>query len=186
MVGLGNPGRQYEDTRHNAGFWLVDLIARKQGVLFRGESKFHGEVCTFAQSGKECRLLKPATFMNRSGAAVAAIARFYKIAPEEILVAHDELDLAAGDARLKFGGGHAGHNGLRDIISALGGNGFWRLRIGIERPAPGGPVVDYVLGRASQEHARKIEEALIRSVDVAPQLLAGEQAQAMNRLHAGR
>jgi peptidyl-tRNA hydrolase, PTH1 family len=186
IVGLGNPGRQYEETRHNAGFWFVELIARQHGIQFRNESKFHGEACAISQGGRECRLLKPMTYMNRSGAAVAAIANFYKITPEEILVAHDELDLPAGDARLKFGGGHAGHNGLRDIISALGGNGFWRLRIGIERPAPGGPVIHYVLGRPSQEHYRQIDDALARSTDALPQLLAGEQAQAMNRLHSGR
>ena len=134
IVGLGNPGGQYAETRHNAGFWFVDLLARKHGCVFRNESRFHGETCRIFQGSRECRLLKPATFMNRSGQAVSSLAAYFRIPPEQILIAHDELDLPPGTVRLKQGGGHAGHNGLRDIISALGGRDFWRLRIGIDRP----------------------------------------------------
>lgn len=186
VVGLGNPGAQYEDTRHNAGFWLVDLLAQQYGGQFRTESRFHGQVCRIAVAGMECWLLKPATYMNRSGQSVSSLARYFKLSPEEILVAHDELDLPAGDVRLKLGGGHAGHNGLRDIMSALGGGGFWRVRIGIDHPGNREQVVDYVLARPSRADRDGILAA-IEDVGVAfPQIVAGEHQKAMNRLHGAR
>ena len=131
IVGLGNPGPQYEHTRHNSGFWFVDLLAREYGGAFRAENRFHGQVCRILVAGRDCRLLKPMTFMNRSGQALVALAAYFRIAPEQILVAHDELDLPAGVVRLKpGGGGHAGHNGLRDIMGRLGSRDFVRLRRG--------------------------------------------------------
>ena len=134
IVGLGNPGAQYRDTRHNAGYWLVERLARAHGVDFRPESRFFGETCRIRAGGHDCWLLKPSTFMNRSGQSVASLVHYYRIPTAQLLVAHDELDLAAGSVRLKRGGGHAGHNGLRDIISALGEREFWRLRIRMRRP----------------------------------------------------
>lgn len=184
IVGLGNPGGQYEDTRHNAGFWFVDLLACQHGGQFRTESRFFGEACRIRIGGAECWLLKPTTFMNRSGQSVSSLARYYKISPEQILVAHDELDLAAGAVRLKQGGGHAGHNGLRDIMSALGGGGFWRLRIGIDHPGDRDRVVDYVLSRPSRSDADAIQAAIDDADTVLPQLFDGEYQKVMNRLHA--
>lgn len=183
IVGLGNPGRQYEETRHNAGFWFVDLIARRCDADFRSDNKFHGMVARVQIGGDECWLLKPTTFMNRSGQAVSSLAKYYKISLQQILVVHDELDMAAGIARLKYDGGHAGHNGLRDIIAAMGGRDFWRLRIGIDRPAASSDVVNYVLARPSKEDASKIEVALDDAERVLPDLMVGQYSQAMNRLH---
>jgi len=184
IVGLGNPGAQYVQTRHNAGFWFVDHLAHCHGGQFRSEGKFFGEACRIRVAGHECRLLKPTTFMNRSGQSVSSLARYFRISPEQILVAHDELDLPVGVAKLKRGGGHAGHNGLRDIISALGGAGFWRLRIGIDRPANSGHVVDYVLGRPSRSEEDAILGAVEKAASVLPEMLAGDMQRAMNRLHS--
>jgi len=184
IVGLGNPGKDYEQTRHNAGFWFVDEVAREYGVSFRKESKFHGEACRFNAGGKECWLLKPATFMNRSGQAVAAIAAYYRISPENILVVHDEIDHDAGSVRLKRGGGHAGHNGLRDIISAIGSKDFLRLRLGVGHPGSKKQVVNYVLGRASGEDAEKIRQAIGRGMQAIELLLSGKEQIAMNQLHS--
>jgi len=185
IVGLGNPGTDYAATRHNAGFWFVDRVADCHGGVFRSDAKFHGQVCRVVVGGRECWLLKPSTYMNRSGQSVSAVARYYKIDPAEMLVAHDELDMAPGVVRLKRGGGHAGHNGLRDIIKALGGPDFWRLRIGIDHPGDARQVVNYVLGRPSKQD----EEAIVRGLDdaerVLPELVAGEYQKAMNRLHSG-
>lgn len=185
IVGLGNPGADYAATRHNAGFWFVDRLAERYGGVFRSDAKFHGAVCRVVVDGRECWLLKPSTFMNRSGQSVSAFSRYYKIDQGEMLVAHDELDMAPGVVRLKRGGGHAGHNGLRDIIKAAGGREFWRLRIGIDHPGDARQVVNYVLGRPS----RQDEEAIIRGLDdaerVLPDLVAGEYQKAMNRLHGG-
>ena len=184
IVGLGNPGPEYEQTRHNAGFWFVDAVARGAGGSFKSESKFHGEACKVRLDGHEVWLLKPMTFMNRSGQAVAALARFYKIPLENILVAHDELDVPPGELRIKQGGGHAGHNGLRDIGSLMGGANFMRLRIGIGRPSHSGDVTGFVLGQPPQSERTLIDDAIAEAVTALPLLMQGETARAMNRLHA--
>lgn len=183
IVGLGNPGAQYEQTRHNAGFWFVEAVARHLGGSFRSESKFHGEACKLRLGGEELWLLKPMTFMNRSGQAVAALSRFYKIAPDAILVAHDELDLPPGDIRLKTGGGHGGHNGLRDTIAQLGTRDFQRLRIGIGHPGHSSQVTGYVLGKAPSNDRIEMERAIDRALDALPLAVSGEMQKAMNRLH---
>jgi len=186
IVGLGNPGPEYDRTRHNAGFWFVDALVRQRGDSLRHENRFHGETARIQRDGLDCRLLKPLTYMNRSGQAVSALAKFYRIPPESILVVHDELDLPPGTARLKKGGGHGGHNGLRDIISALGGNGFLRLRIGIGHPGHRDDVVEYVLRKASREDEGLIEQSIDAALDVVPLLLAGEVERAMHQLHSTR
>jgi PTH1 family peptidyl-tRNA hydrolase len=184
IVGLGNPGPQYEATRHNAGFWFVDEVARQFGGQFRAESKFHGEVAKVSINGHQVWLLKPQTFMNRSGQSLAALARFYKIPLENILVVHDELDLPPGTARLKQGGGHGGHNGLRDIVAHMGGKDFMRLRIGIGHPGNSKQVSDYVLSRAGADDQRLIEASLSDAMAVLPQVVDGEFQKAMNGLHS--
>lgn len=186
IVGLGNPGEQYALTRHNVGFWLVDEIAAVCGASFRAEPKFHGALCRVSLGGKDLRLLKPSTYMNRSGQAVAAVARYFDIPPTQILVAHDELDLAVATLRLKQGGGHAGHNGLRDTISALAARDFWRLRIGIAHPGDRTLVTGYVLGRPSKEDAIRLQEALIDAQRILPDLIAAQYQLAMNTLHSER
>lgn len=186
MVGLGNPGPDYAATRHNVGFWFVDDLAAAHGGVFRAEGKFHGELCRLTIGGADVRLLKPATYMNRSGQSVAAVSRYFDIRPEAILIAHDELDLPVGKVRLKQGGGHAGHNGLRDTIGVLGSPDFWRLRIGIDHPGNRGQVIGYVLGRPSQEDAVSIRDALDQAAGVTGDLLTGRYQAAMNRLHSGR
>jgi peptidyl-tRNA hydrolase, PTH1 family len=186
VVGLGNPGEQYEATRHNVGFWLVDRLAADYREPFRVESKFHGQLCRIGVAGTDLRLLKPSTYMNRSGQSVAAVARYYSIAPEQILVAHDELDHPVGQVRLKQGGGHAGHNGLRDTIAALGSRDFWRLRIGIAHPGDRTLVTGYVLGRPSKADAEQIGAALEAAERSLEELVAGRFQQAMNRLHSSR
>ncbi len=182
FVGLGNPGAQYEDTRHNAGFWWIDQICAQTSSKTSLEAKF------FGHSGRlngqaDTWLLKPTTFMNASGRAVAALARFYKIAPEAVLVIHDELDLPPGTARLKQGGGHGGHNGLKDIAAQLGSNNFWRLRLGIGHPGERSEVVNYVLHAPMREEMQQIESAMDASTQVLPQLLQGEFSAAMLKLH---
>ena len=186
IVGLGNPGKEYAETRHNSGFWFADLLARRHNTSFKSESRHHGQVCRFTFQGQECRLLKPATYMNRSGQAVSSLANYFKIAPEEILVAHDELDLPAGNIRLKTGGGHAGHNGLRDIMSAIGSREFHRLRIGIDHPNDRRAVVDYVLSRPSKADREQIEQSLEAADDCLADILAGNLQKAMNQLHTAR
>jgi len=183
IVGLGNPGSDYEETRHNAGFWLVDRLAREYGGDFRSEAKLHGAACRISVQGRECWLLKPATFMNRSGQAVSALLNYYKIAPTELLVAHDELDLQPGVLRLKQGGGHAGHNGLRDIIAALGMSDFWRLRLGIGHPGHAREVIAYVLKRPALAEREGIDNAIDATAKVIPQILGGDLAKVMNTLH---
>ncbi len=185
IVGLGNPGAQYESTRHNVGFWLLDRLAARHGVAFRNESKLHGMVGRVMLAGQDLRLLKPATFMNRSGQSVAAMARYFDIAPRQILIAHDELDLPAGVVRLKYAGGHAGHNGLRDTIQQLGSRDFWRLRIGISHPGDKAQVVGYVLSRAPRDEETQILGALDDADTCLPELVAGQFQLAMNRLHGG-
>jgi len=186
IVGLGNPGPKYQDTRHNAGFWFVERLADRHGGRLLNESKFHGLMARVRIGGHDLRLLEPLTFMNRSGRSVAAVARYFSIAPEQILIVHDELDLPPGQVRLKQGGGHAGHNGLRDTMSALGSREFWRLRVGIDHPGDRSRVVDYVLNRPGKDEALAIDEALDQAENSLGDILSGRFAQAMNRLHAKR
>jgi PTH1 family peptidyl-tRNA hydrolase len=187
IVGLGNPGPEYERTRHNAGFWLVDELAWQLKASLKPESKFFGEVARAQHpAGGELWLLKPATFMNLSGQAVGALARFYKIAPEEVLVVHDELDLEPGVARFKQGGGHGGHNGLKDIIAKLGTPNFWRLRLGIGHPGDRSEVVNFVLKKARSEEQALIDEAMARSLRELPAALAGDFPAAMKALHTNK
>lgn len=182
LVGLGNPGPQYLKTRHNAGFWFIDEVASRYGVEFIWQERFGGWGAKFHHQGEVVHLLKPAQYMNHSGRSVAAICRYYQIPPERLLVAHDELDFNPGVVRLKKGGGHGGHNGLRSIIEHLGSNLFYRLRIGIGRPKQG-PVVDYVLGRPTEEEKAKILAAIKRAVVCLPQLLEWGAEKTMNLLH---
>jgi len=184
IVGLGNPGPQYEHTRHNAGCWLVDALARHHGGSFRPESKFSGEVCQISVAGHLLWLLKPLTFMNRSGQSVGRLADFYKIPLPAILVVHDDLDLPPGTVRLKRAGGHGGHNGLRDIISHLGGNDFLRLRLGIGHPGISKDVIDYVLCRAPRNEQQLIERAVEDALRELPRLLDGQLGKAMHALHS--
>ena len=184
VAGLGNPGSQYEQTRHNAGFWLVDEIARLYGAQFRADSKFAGAVCRVNASGRDIWLLKPDTFMNRSGMAVHKLADFYKIPLENILVAHDELDLDAGCARLKTDGGHGGHNGLRDIIEQMSGKTFHRLRIGIAHPGSKDKVVEYVLQRPTADEKIAIMQSIEQALHVWPALAEGDWDKAVRELHS--
>jgi PTH1 family peptidyl-tRNA hydrolase len=183
IVGLGNPGPKYSETRHNAGFWFVDDLASQYRERFLPEKKFHGEVARINIEGRSIWLLKPETFMNRSGLAVVSLASFYKILPESILVAHDEIDLKAGTARLKCGGGHGGHNGLRDIISHLGTKDFQRLRIGVDHPGSKDLVVDYVLKRPDLKDRQAIEESINDALRVMPKIATGEWEKAVHQLH---
>lgn len=184
VVGLGNPGREYERTRHNAGFWYVDALARAHGKTLVPEKKFFGDAGRLTH---DCWMLKPTAFMNRSGQAVAALAGFYQVAPEEILVVHDELDLKPGEVKMKLGGGVAGHNGLKDILAKLGTADFWRLRIGIGHPREQDlseqEVVDYVLHRPNAEHQKLIDATLEKCLGVWPALARGEMERAMHQLH---
>lgn len=187
IAGLGNPGGEYQDTRHNAGFWLLDDLARQLGVEFRAERRFHAETARADLDGHPCHLLKPVTFMNRSGQAVAALARYYRVPLERILVVHDEIDLPPGIARLKRGGGHGGHNGLRDIIEVFGGAAdFLRLRLGVGRPARSDDVVNYVLHAPSVTDRALIRTAIDDAIAVLPLVVSGESGRAMNRLHRRR
>lgn len=184
IVGLGNPGSEYERTRHNAGQDLVELLARQLHSPLSSSPKFFGFSSQVRIANQDVRLLVPTTFMNRSGQAVAALSKFYKITPEEILVVHDELDLAPGVARLKVGGGHGGHNGLRDIISALGNNkNFARLRIGIGHPGHASAVSNYVLKRAAPNDQLAIDAAIDESLRVTDDLVNGEWDKATRELH---
>ncbi len=185
IVGLGNPGPEYAQTRHNAGAWLVEALWRRFGSGSLGaEPRFHGLTGRLQLNGCDLRLLIPTTYMNRSGQSVAALSQFYKIPPEGILVAHDELDLPPGSVRLKRGGGHGGHNGLRDIIASLGNNReFGRLRIGIGHPGHASQVTGYVLGRAPAAEHQLIEQAIDAALDRLPQVVAGDWARAMNQLN---
>ncbi|MGM0855521.1 MAG: aminoacyl-tRNA hydrolase [Pseudomonadota bacterium] len=185
IIGLGNPGAEYAATRHNAGFWLVDAIARSVHGELRPEKKFLGHYAKVRINDHDIHLLNPATFMNRSGAAVAALSQFFKLAPDNLLVAHDELDLPPGQARYKTGGGHGGHNGLRDIISALGNQKqFHRARIGVGHPGEASQVTNYVLGRAGKADQAAIEQAIAECLATLPLALAGDWPKAMNQLHS--
>lgn len=181
IVGLGNPGSQYARTRHNVGFWLLDQLAAS-GADLRVESKFQAEVGTLKLGGRRVALLKPTTYMNLSGQAVGAYARYYKIQPAAILVVHDELDLAPGTVRLKRGGGHGGHNGLRDITAQIGAE-FLRLRLGIGHPGSADKVVEYVLGNPPTDDRLAIEDAISRGLLVMPEIVAGQTDKIMNQLN---
>lgn len=186
IVGLGNPGIEYEQTRHNAGFWLVDNLA---GSKLARESRYNALAAKTNISGHEVWLLEPQTYMNRSGQSVGALARFYKIAPDEILVVHDELDLPPGAAKIKKGGSSGGHNGLKDITAALGTQDYWRLRLGIGHPRAMNlqqQVVDYVLHRPRKEEQTLINEAIERSLEVIPMLCEGKFEAAMMKLHSSK
>jgi PTH1 family peptidyl-tRNA hydrolase len=183
IAGLGNPGREHERDRHNVGFWLAARLADRHRVAPRNEPKYHAHVAKLPLPGSEAWLMLPQTYMNLSGKAVGALARFYKIAPEEVLVLHDELDFAPGIARLKFGGGVAGHNGLKDIAANLGSQGFWRLRLGIGHPGDRSLVADYVLSSPSAQDRGAIEEALERSMAALPLIEEGQMEAAMLKLH---
>ena len=182
IVGLGNPGAGYARTRHNAGFWLVDELARRHGGTFRHESKHQAELTRVRMNGDEIWLAKPMTFMNRSGGPVSSILNFYKLAPAQMLVAHDEIDLPSGTIRLKDGGGAGGHNGLRDLISAQG-EGFWRLRIGVGHPGHKSVVVDFVLTHAGKDEQRVIDDTIIAGADAIEEMLRSGAQIAMNKLH---
>ena len=184
LVGLGNPGPEYEATRHNAGFWWLDAAARRLGVALVPQRSHFGLAAKANTAHGAVWLLQPMTYMNLSGKAVASLARFYKIAPQEILVAHDELDLLPGQVKIKCGGGHAGHNGLRDIHAQLGSADYWRLRLGIGHPGVKAEVVDYVLRKPAPEQRELIEQTVARSVDALDLLLAGDMERAMMKVHA--
>ena len=186
VVGLGNPGAKYESTRHNAGFWFADRLAGRLGGVFRPDRRFPLEACEARTPAGQVRLVKPATYMNRSGQAVGAIAEYFRIAPAAVLVVHDELDLPPGTVRLKEGGGHGGHNGLRDIASHLGSREFVRVRLGIGRPDPGMDAIDYVLRRPRAEESRLIGEAIEQVLAWADDILAGDLQRAMKGLHTRR
>ncbi len=183
IVGLGNPGTEYANTRHNAGFWFVDEVARRFGGHFKPEKKFNGDVAKASIHGRDVWLLKPNTFMNLSGQALQPLMQFYKINLANVLVVHDELDLPVGTIRLKQGGGHGGHNGLRDIVSRCGGNGFQRLRIGIGHPGDKTRVTGHVLKKASSDDQRIIEEAIDRAIGELDRIVNGETEKAMQVLH---
>jgi PTH1 family peptidyl-tRNA hydrolase len=184
LVGLGNPGREHQATRHNAGFWFADAVAQKVGAGFVNEGRFHGAV---ARGQTDLRILKPGTYMNLSGRAVSALMRFFNLTPDEMIVAHDELDLKPGSIKMKFGGGNAGHNGLRDITGQLGTGDFWRLRIGIGHPRDSEfaqqPVVDYVLRPPPADERKLIDSAIARGVDAWSAIASGDSERAMLELH---
>lgn len=184
IVGLGNPGREYQDTRHNVGFWWVDELAQSHKINFKSDLKFHGLTGRGILYGHEVLLLKPQTFMNVSGRAVGALAKFYKIEPAEILVVHDELDLQPGIVRLKIGGGHGGHNGLKDIIAQLGTKDFWRLRFGIGHPGERTEVSNYVLNDPRPEERELIHEAMHKAHNTAHLVITEKTEAAMLKLHS--
>lgn len=183
IVGLRNPGASYQHTRHNAGGWLVEAVAKRDNLVFKSDKKVQGELTELQTSNAVCKLLLPLTFMNHSGIPVRAVCQFYRIEPHELLVVHDELDLPAGRIKLKTGGGHGGHNGLRDIISLLGSAEFHRLRVGIGHPGHKELVVDYVLGKPSQPERVMISEAIDRGVDAMETVLTANMATAMNLIN---
>jgi PTH1 family peptidyl-tRNA hydrolase len=188
LVGLGNPGPEYEGTRHNAGFWFIDELARELKAALLPERSYFGQVARvnrpIAGIDGPIWLLKPMTFMNLSGKSVSALARFFKIEPGEILVVHDELDLMPGQIKMKLGGSHAGHNGLKDIHAQLGSADYWRLRLGIGHPGVKAEVVDYVLRKPPKEQREAIDKGIEQSLTALPLLLAGEMERAMMKVHA--
>lgn len=186
IVGLGNPGPEYSETRHNAGFWFLDQLAAVHHTGFSADRKFHGDIARMKSEGTDCLLLKPTTFMNNSGRAVQAVAAYFNIAPEEMLVAHDEIDLETGTVRLKQGGGHGGHNGLRDIIAQTGNNGFLRLRIGVGHPGHSSKVHGHVLQRPTGEQKKILDDAIADALAVMPLVFKGEMNKAMSKLHTAK
>jgi PTH1 family peptidyl-tRNA hydrolase len=182
IAGLGNPGNEYERTRHNAGFWFIDQLISQYNLTLKSEAKFLGDVAKLNTPSGNVWLLKPTTFMNRSGQSIARLAQFYKIKPEQILVVHDELDLPPGTVKLKQGGGHGGHNGLRDSIAHLGKN-FYRLRLGIGHPGNKEQVVGFVLGKTPQSEKTLIESSIDKSIDSIELIMQGDMQKAMNQLH---
>ncbi len=185
MVGLGNPGKEYERTRHNAGFWLVERFASSRGLHFRNDPKYQALVARTDAGGGAAWLLLPQSFMNASGRAVQMLAGFFKIKPEEMLVVHDELDFTPGVARIKQGGGIAGHNGLKDISQRIGSHDYWRLRIGIGHPGDKNVVADYVLHKPSAQDKAAIDAAIERALEVLPLCLSGDMQGAIQKLHSG-
>jgi PTH1 family peptidyl-tRNA hydrolase len=183
IVGLGNPGPEHLLTRHNAGFWFVDALAAKLDGRFRSHNKFHGDICRVQLCGQEISLLKPSTYMNRSGLAIRALADYVKVPPGEILVVHDEMDLPVGEARFKLGGGAGGHNGLRDTVTHMGPD-FWRLRLGVGHPGDKSQVIDYVLRRAPKAEEEQILAAIEQSLTALPVFLEQGSERAMNGLHS--
>ena len=183
FVGLGNPGAEYQATRHNAGFWWMDALSKELKAPLVFDKSYYGQVARTSASGQTVWLLAPQTFMNLSGKSVAALAKFFKITSEEILVAHDELDVAPGHVKLKFGGSHAGHNGLRDIHAQLGTGDYWRLRLGIGHPGNKDAVVDWVLRKPTQEHREAIASCIARSLKAVPELMRGETDKATMMIH---
>ena len=184
LVGLGNPGPEYQATRHNAGFWFIDEVARQLGATLAPDRSCFGLVARVNRPDGPIWLLEPMTFMNLSGKSVAALARFFKIAPNEILVAHDELDVLPGNAKMKIGGGHGGHNGLKDINAQLGSADYWRLRLGIGHPGVKAEVVDYVLRKPPAEQREAIEKSIAQSLGALDLMLAGEMDKALMKVHA--
>lgn len=183
FVGLGNPGEQYLETRHNVGFWWIDFIGQNHKLSLKNSKKYFGEFSKHNEDG-EVFFLKPSTFMNDSGKSVQALAKFYKIEPEEILVIHDELDIQPGTAKLKLGGGHGGHNGLKSIQASLGSNNFWRLRIGVGHPGDKSKVIGYVLNKPSKIEMQLIQESIINSYKVFSYIMLGQFEKAMLNLHS--
>lgn len=186
FVGLGNPGPDYEQTRHNAGFWWLDAVARELKVNLLPDKSYHGLVARSSVHGQPIWLLAPQTFMNLSGKSVAALANFFKITPQEILVAHDDLDIAPGQAKLKLGGSHAGHNGLRDIHAQLGSDQYWRLRLGIGHPGNKAEVLHWVLKKPSLDERIAIDQAIDRALKALPNFLSGDMAQATRLVHTSK
>ena len=184
LVGLGNPGPEYAATRHNAGFWFIDDVARQLGATLVPDRSYFGLVARVNRPDGPIWLLEPMTFMNLSGKSVAALARFFKIAPNEILVAHDELDVLPGNAKMKIGGGHGGHNGLKDINAQLGSADYWRLRLGIGHPGVKAEVVDYVLRKPPAEQREAIEKSIAQSLGALDLMLAGDMDKALMKVHA--
>ena len=186
IAGLGNPGPEYAETRHNAGFWFLDALARKYHVDLRSDKRCGGDVGELIEGGSRCRLLKPTTFMNHSGRSLAALANYYNIPADQIVVVYDEIDLPPGSVKFKFQGGHGGHNGMRDIIQHLGTPDFHRVRIGVGHPGHKDQVVPYVLGRPSRSDRELINQSIDRMLDEVPALLRGEYEPLMHRLHSNR
>jgi PTH1 family peptidyl-tRNA hydrolase len=186
LVGLGNPGIEYEATRHNAGFWWIDTIARDLKVMLQPDRAYHGLVARTTVKGETVWLLEPQTFMNLSGKSVGALVRFFKIQPQEVLVVHDELDITPGEAKLKLGGSHAGHNGLRDIHAQLGTDQYWRLRIGIGHPGVKSEVANWVLKKPAPDQRSAIENCIIRTSLALPHLLSGDMVKATQMIHTAK
>lgn len=186
FVGLGNPGPEYDGTRHNAGFWWIDALAAELKTPLTMDRSLFGLVARANIGGNTIWLLEPQTFMNLSGKSVAALARFFKVSPQEMLVAHDELDIPPGEAKLKLGGSHAGHNGLRDIHSQVGTDAYWRLRLGIGHPGDKAEVVNWVLKKPSADHRIAIDQCIDRSIKALPQLLSGDMEKATMLIHTSK